>query len=336
MNDAFVSPQAKRSLSAKVMKHLIDAPNNRVTLDHMNLTIGRLLFQNGYLDPAAQYYTKVSKESDFWLEAHEELAWVYIRKGEPQNTLAVTQTAMNPVFENQVGPEAVFLHSLAQLKVCDYPGVAQTIKTFRERFRPKAENLMELSKTGVTEESEKLVAKMKVGRFKLVELGSSAQYLPRLVSRDEILFDLAQTQKALEAEAQTAAGLYSRSLSGGTSQIGFQANIEELRKAVEARAQSARSASFNRIKSMAAAELKELGQILQKMHIVEAELIQQISQAERVIQASGSDSNVKKGTTGSQAKDKMVFPFQGETWFDELANYQVTVKKGCQAARGGL
>lgn len=316
---------------AKVLKHLLEVTNNRVTTDHIYITAARLLYQHGYLDAAMQYYQKVPKDSDFWLEAQEETGWSYIRKGEPQNTLAVTQTLMAPVFEKQIGPEVVFLHSLAQLKVCDYPGVVQTLQVFKNRFRPKAQNLLELAKTGVTPQSEVLVQKMKSGRPKLIELGESALFVPRLASRDEILFDFVQTQKALEAEAKTAGDLYARSLSGGTAQVGFQAGIDELRKAVEARAQSARSASFTRIKAMAEAELNEFQQILQKLHIVEAEVIQQVTQAEKVIQASQGKSDVKKGTTGAKAEDKLTFPFTGETWFDELSNYRVTVSKGCQA-----
>lgn len=319
---------------AKVLKHLMEAPANRVSQDHMNITAARLLFQNGYLDHAIQYYQKVQKDSDFWIEAQEEIGWTYLRKGEPQNTLAATQTITADVFENQVGPEAVFLHALAQLKVCDYPGVVKTLNLFRSRFKPKAANLVELAKTGVSSESEKLVGRMKSGRLKLVELGSAAAFLPRLAARDEVLLDLVQTQKALEAESKTASDLYARSLTGGTGQVGFQASIEELKRTVDARAQAARSASFNRIKALAEAELGEFKQMLQKLHIVEAELIQQISQAEKVIQASSDKTEIKKGTTGSQARDKLVFRHTGETWFDELSNYRVTIKKGCQASRG--
>ncbi len=319
------------SKSAKSLKHLLEAPNNKVSPDHINITAARLLFQNGYLDAAVQYYQKIPKTSDFWLEAQEELGWTYIRKGEPQNTLAVTQTITAKVFETQIGPEAVFLHSLAQLKICDYPGVVQTLNMFKDRFRPKAASLVELAKTGQTPDSEKLVEVMKSQKPKLEDLGHSAMLLPRLSTRDEILFDLVQTQKALEGEGRLAAALYARSLSGGTAQVGFQAGIEGLRKVVENRAKSARSASFNRVKALAEDELNEFQQILQKLHIVEAEVIQQITQSEKVIQASRGQNDLKKGSTGSKAKDQLTFPYGGETWFDELSNYRVSVAKGCQA-----
>jgi tetratricopeptide (TPR) repeat protein len=318
--------------AAKVLKNLMEVNTSRVGLDHMNISAARLLYQNGFLDAAIQYYQKVGKGSDFWLEAQEEMGWAYIRKGEPQNTLALTQTLMTPVFANQVGPESVFLHALAQLKVCDYPEVAKTLKIFRERFRPKAEKLVDLAKTGNNEDSQALVSKLKSGRVTTEELGPVAVRLPRLAVRDELLMDLIQTQKQLEAEASLAGDLYARSLSGGTDQVGFQASMQGLKTAVDSRVQSARAASFARVKSLAESELKEFENILQKLHIVEAELIQQISQAERVVASSSGQQDIKKGTTGSHSRDQLVFPYNGEVWFDELANYKVTIKKGCQAA----
>lgn len=320
--------------SAKVLKNLMEVNGARVGLDHMNISAARLLYQNGYLDASIEYYKKVPKNSDFWLEAQEEMGWAYIRKGEPQNTLALTQTLMAPVFANQLGPEPVFLHSLAQLKICDYPDVVKTLQIFRDRFRPKAQMLVELAKTGNTDHSKALVEKLKSGRISTEDLGVIAVNVPRLAVRDELLSDLVLTQKQLEEEASLAGELYARSLTGGTDQVGFQASIQGLKTAVDNRVQAARAASFARIKSLADAELKEFESILQKLHIVEAELIQQISQAERVIASSSSKQEVKAGSTGSQAKDKMIFPFTGEIWFDELANYKVTVKKGCQAASG--
>lgn len=324
------------SQAAKILKNLMEAKGAAVGVDHMNITAARLLYQSGFLDAAIQYYEKVPKNSDFWLEAQEEMGWAFIRKGEPQNALAKTMSLMAPVFTDQVGPESVFLHALGQLKICDYPGVAKSLTTFRERFRPKAQVLVDLAKTGVSADSEVLVQKLKVGRTSTEDLGAAAKRLPRLSVRDQLLAGYAQSQKQLEEEARMAAELYARSLTGGTDQVGFQASILELKKQVDSRVQTAKSASFGRVQQLAQSELKEFELILQKLHIVEAELIQQISQAERVIAATDGQSKTKPeakvGTTGSTAQDRMIFPFQGEVWFDELANYRITVKKGCQAS----
>jgi hypothetical protein len=221
---------------------------------------------------------------------------------------------------------------LSQLKVCDYPSVVETLNSYRNRFKPRVATLKELTERADTEQVKSTVQKMKSGSVKLTDLGADAHKLPRYTTRDQVLLQNVMTEKALEKEAQIAGTLYARSLEGGTGQVGFQARLEDFKKAVEARAQAARSATYARIKALAEEEIAEVTGMLQKLHIVEAELLQQISIADRVIGATKGTSSVKSGTTGSQAKDTVWFPAESETWFDEYANYKVDIKKGCAAA----
>ncbi len=319
-------------VAGKALAVLMKAPNNPVSQDLMTMTAARLLFQNGFLDAASKYYEKVPKSSDYWFDAQEEMAWAQVRKGEPQNAIAITKTLVAPAFQSQVGPEPFFLRSLSQLKVCDYPSVVGTLNTYRERFKPRAAELAKLTESANTPAVSRLVERMKKGPAKLTDLGADAAALPRFVTRDAALVQNVQTEKALEAEAKLAGELYARSLTGGTAQVGFQARLESFKKAVDTRTQAARSATYGRVKALAQEETEEIGAMLQKLHIVEAELLQQISLADRVISATQGKSSLKVGTTGSQAKDKVWFPAEGETWFDEYANYKVDIKKGCAAA----
>ncbi|MCB0363901.1 MAG: hypothetical protein H6624_09835 [Bdellovibrionaceae bacterium] len=330
-----LSLQGELAKAAKVLSHLMKDETGLISHDVQNITAARLLYQQGYLAPAIGYYQKINKKSEYWFTAQEEMAWSYIRKGEPQNTLAVTQTLMHKDFAPHVGPEVVFLRALASLKVCDYPAVVSSINSYRERFKERAKIMVSLSEAGQSEDVDKLLLALRKGRVKLLSLGSSAGRIPRYVSRDEVLLGQVQRQVKLETEAKTAGELYARSLTGGSDQVGFQARIEELRFDAESRLQAAKSAIYGRIKDLANEEVQEIHNILQKMHIVEAELIQQIAQAERVVRASTKEVTEKKGSTGSRDKYSLKFPFEGETWFDELANYRVDIKKGCQAMRGG-
>lgn len=320
--------------AAKALAVLMKAPNNPVSQDLMTITAARLLYQNGFLDAAAKYYDKVPKSSDYWFDAQEELGWSYIRKGEPQNTIAVTKTLTLPEFTSQIGPEPMFLRSLGELKVCDYPAVVTTLNDFRNRYKGRAADLMKISEASDNKDVEAYIARAKKETMTLKKLGKEANKLPRFVTRDEVLAQAISTQLALEKEAKIAGDLYARSLSGGTGQVGFQARLEEFRNAVDARALEARGTTYNRVKTLAQEEVNEIAQILQKLHIVEAEVLQQISMATRVADASANDrAAVKSGSTGSQAKDRLVFPAEQETWFDELANYKVDIKKGCQSAK---
>jgi hypothetical protein len=319
--------------AAQVLNQLMRAPANPIGTDLMNLTAARLLYQNGYLDAALTYDRKVAKSSDYWLDAQEEMAWAYLRKGEPQNALAVSQTLVHPAFKDLVGPEAIFVRSLAQLKVCDYPAVAETLKIFRERFKPRASELMKIdsnpSQAAVLNYLN--IAKSK-SQVTLKDIGEDATRLPRFITRDQLLQQLVATQAELEREAKTAGDLYARSLTGSSGEVGFQGRLEIFKQAVETRAGASRSASIARIKNLASVEIKEISQILQKMQIVEAEVIQQMALVDRVAKASAtSKPTEQKGVTGSTSRDRVSFPAESEIWFDEISNFKVDLKKGCQA-----
>lgn len=319
--------------AAQGLSVLMKSKAKAISEDLLNITAARFLYQNGYLEPALRYYQKVLRSSDYYFEAQEEAAWSYLRMGEPQNALAITKSLIRPEFSVEVGPETVYLHTLLNLKVCDYPEVIKNLNYFKVKYREKAKNLQKI--TGESESAPVLsyfnLAKKNSVNHKLA--GGLMRELPRLITRDRKLLQSIWAWQDLELEAKVAGQIYAASISGSSSQVGFQARYEYFKKSVESRMQVARSVSFNRVQILASEELKEISDILRKLHIVEVEVIQQLSLADRIIGATGDKKvNVKVGRA-AQSKDQLVFPFDGEIWFDELTNYSVDIKKGCQAAK---
>lgn len=319
--------------AAKVLNNLMNSQGNPVGQPLMDITAARMLFERGFLDASIEYYKKVPKSSEYWWDAQEEMGWAYIRKGEPQNTLAVTQGLLRPEFMALVGPETVFLRSLAELKICDYPAVMKTIGIFRDRFRPKAVALLGFTNGEKDDVLKQFVDQMTIKEKTLRDLGKMGSELPRFITRDETFLNRVRVYRQLKQEADLASKLYSRSLTGGTAEVGFQAPIEIIRNQVESRAKLAQNSAYEQVKKLAQRELDEIRKLLDKMHIVEAELLQQVSQVDRVIADSSKKVEVKKGTTGSNARDTIWFVHDGEFWFDEISNFQVTVTKGCQARK---
>src|SRR5690606_30824461 len=93
-------------------------------------------------------------------------------------------------------------------------------------------------------------------------------------------------------------------------------------KLLQDRAEGSRKGALERLQFLAKKELNEYKQIVQKIHLVEAEVIQRMY----------LDDNMK----GQRAKkehdeirrtsDIMVFPANEEVWLDEIDNYSVAVK----------
>lgn len=316
--------------AAQVLNNLMGAKNNPIGQDLMDLTAGRLLYQNGYLDAAIKYYDKIPKKSNYWFVTQEEKAWAYMRKGEPQNSLAISRTLVEPSFKNLAGPESFLVNSFASLKVCDYPKVMETIKAFPVHFKNYALNMSRLSEDPHQPAVEKVVKDMTTGNVSLVSLKGDADKVPHSAFGDRVLSKLLKAQQILEQEAGRAAELYGRSLTFGM----LQGKFETFKNKIEERAKMAKASSFSRIKDLAVLELGAVKQTLEKLHIVEAEMIQQIATSDKLIKLTGNTELQKKtGTTGSKASYAMTYPVEKEVWFDELANYKVDIQKGCQAVK---
>jgi hypothetical protein len=315
------------SKAAQVLAHLMKLPNNPIDKDLMTLTAGRLLYQNGFLDASAQYYKKISKKSDYWFMAQEELAWSYMRKGEPQNALSITKSLTFPQFKGWVGIESHLLGAFSSLKVCDYPGVMSIMKSLKGQYGEHLVSLEKLSVDPHQKPVENLIQALAKGPQSVAKLGKEAHLVPMSASRDEVLTLMVKKQNALLAEAKTAEQLYGRSLTFGN----LQGQFETLKSQVATRAQMSEGASYQRVQALAKAELEDSKQVLQRLRIVEVEMIQQVDSSAKLLKNAGV-GEVRKGTTGTTDKFAMNFANSNEVWFDELSNFKVDVKKGCAKA----
>jgi hypothetical protein len=315
--------------AAKLLATLMRSTYAPVSKDLMQVTAARLLFQNGYFDASVKYYEKVAKDSDYWTEAQEEMGWAYIRKGEPNNAMAVSQSLVSSSLNYQVSPEAFFVRSLSQLKVCDYTGVMDTLQTFPKRFKERTKALEAMSSEPATQDVDKGLALLKTKKIEVQDLGKSAQNLPRRFAHDDRLFQFTQAQKHLEDEAQVAEKLYAKSL----ALTGLQGSFEKLKQNTLQRSQMAKAAAYSRVKELAKEEVFETKEILRKLHIVEAEVIQQVSLADKIAK-NAKCNDEKKGVTGyKDTAEALKFPAEDEVWFDEISNYRVDVKKACTVKR---
>lgn len=121
-----------------MLNKLADDPKvSQSEKDRVNLSIGRINYQDGFDDAALDAYLKISKGSPSWIEALEERAWVEMRMGKPEKTIATLKTVLLPVFKDQIHSESYFTMALAQLRVCDYRTMYKTIDKFKKAYRPK-------------------------------------------------------------------------------------------------------------------------------------------------------------------------------------------------------
>lgn len=327
-----IAVNGKPEQAAKMLAGLLTETDPYVSKELVYITAARLLYQQGFLDAAIRYDNQVTKGSDYWFDAQEEAAWAEMRKGQTGKALAITTSLMHPALKYEVGPESVFLHSLVSLKVCNYPEVINTLKIYKERFRPRVIALNKVATESENKSIAGLLEKAKIEELTPVKVGFLSAEIPRAAGFDRQLRHDGFLYGIVQAEAKTAGDLFALSLQKG-SQVGFQAKFEQLKQKIGSREQALKSTFTARVKDLARQEVKDISVLLQKMHIVEAEVIQQTGLANRIVEASkkaGQGKDTEKAKV-SVARDEVVFDGDGEIWFDELTHYKVDVKKGCQS-----
>ncbi len=298
-----------------IIDHLLEksakevAKPGAVPSDRLLMTKARLLYQDGDVRGALKVYKQVPSDSDWWIESLEERAWGHLRIGEHGPALAQLNTLKAPMFKPLVGPEPYFLTGLIHLRVCDYPKVFDSIKTFKTEYRERLVAIQTLAKAGQTESSLKALAKLQAGPLTLHTIISEANLLPRFLLRDR---EFVQHLENLKKE-QSKKG---------------QSESFALTNQSKALANQSLTLASRRLKALAERDLKEMSEILKKMQLLEAEVIQRIHIAEKPKGRAHRAVDLPKG------EEVLVFNDTGEFWLDELDNYYVNTK-GCPDAAGG-
>jgi hypothetical protein len=287
----------------------------------VHINTARVLYQRGKYNEALLSYDKVEKGSDYWIEAIEEKAWTHLKLDRPEQALAQLRSLNAPIFANQVGPEPFFLQALTNLRICAYPQVFGAIEQFKTTFQPRLSRLKELAKTGGTKEADEAVYRLVKGPYSLKSLGDKIGYLPRQFHRDLFIQKNVDRRRQFVEEALTAIELQNE------GKFGPQASAWVT--LAKSNAEASRINIFKRLKFLAEQELSEVKLILQKLAIVEAEVIQRVYSHEKVAKVGKQKVSDKP----TKSDDTLNFKATDEVWIDELENYQVSIKD-CPPLKG--
>jgi len=326
--------------AAKLISVLLKDKNSPVPQDYLNMTAARMLYQAGSFDGAISYYQKIPKKSDLWIMAQEELAWSYLRKGEPQNALAVGITITNPLFKGWAGPEAYLVTAIASLRVCDYPEVVNVLDRFSTAFKSRVAHLSRIADGDVqSKDIQSLLQDIRENpnaELELTRVGSRIHHVPLLLVTNRSIREWLKSDVALETEMAQAGKLYARSLAF----TGLQGQFETLKNRIANKKAQNIKQVYNLIQNLAKNEVGQIKQTLAKMHIIEAELLTHVTLADRLLAGNTVNKDLpvslQIGNTGSQEKFSMKFRKTDELWFDEIGNYKVDVKKACQQKKADL
>lgn len=316
-NIALLAPTFdKPEMGLKQLKMLSTSGQKMIATDRLALTEGRTLYQMKKLDAALSAYSRIEKSSEYWLEALEEKAWTFLRKGQPEKALAELQTVTSPLFAKLIGPEPYILMSLTHLDICDYTNVFKTSQIFKNKFKERIAALTALANG----KNDALIGKTINALSKAYELKTIAKdlnSLPRFLFLDAKLQTQIKYQEQAKREVEVLSDLLTEQKVNAEDP--FEKGPAVFSELKEKSAQ-ARDWTGRRIRALAQSELDEIKDMILKLHLIEAEVIQRVSIEERTAKRNSErDSHV-------DAKDVLKFPHTDEVWLDEIGNYSVRIK----------
>lgn len=284
------------------------------TPDRQALSQARKLYAKGRMTEAIAKYDQVKAGSPEWLEALEEKGWASLRRGDFEKAMAETKTLLSPHLRPVVGSEPFLLQSLAQLKVCDYEAALKTNALFKESQKTRILELQKLADTAKSQAADELIDAVTEFPLTLKETGSKASMLPRQAYRDlefqKAVFRYKTAQAAIPALGR------SRALS-----------VVKALPQLERDLTRARAAAMKRLAKLARIESDENYAVIQKLNLIEVDTIQ------RVYIDVDNARKQEAAEFAAVGDDELMFIDDGDTWIDELDNFQVRLNACPQDTR---
>jgi len=309
--------------SLRALKQMSESGQTLIGRDMVSMTQGRVLYQKGELDAALNSYQQIPKGSSIWVEAVEERAWAHLRKEDYDKALGVITTALSPVLAPLAGPETFFLSNLMSLRVCDYSRLFKTSELFKTRQRQRLIEIQALAKSGTNPHLNQTFTKFETSGVSQESAGAMVEFMPRGLFRDGAFVRAMETRRLLLNEVQVAGKWIEQG-----RVLGLNSELENTIQRNQKSAESLKQQGLKRARSLAQTDMREYKMILNKMHILEAEVIERLHLDDNL---KGERSKLSKN---KDSKDSLVFAYvPGEEWMDELDNYQARVKD-CPTLKG--
>lgn len=245
----------------------------------------RQAYENNQLDRALELYQKVPQTSDFWLEALEEKSWTYLRKDKASAALSTITTVTSDLLAPQIGPEPYLLKALINYKLCNIQGVLEDFSFFKTRFKARSMEIEKLASASTNAALDKALTVLKTNKNNLVSLKA-----------DNFGSDISYLPRYFYRDRE----VLSLVTTGNEPAV------------------------INRLAHLAKEETKEIESILQKMHLLESQIVQQVFAYNKEMQ------NKKTAKYASNSKkNTLVFPFnsKNDIWLDEIDSFEAATSE---------
>lgn len=275
----------------RILNEILESPVRDENLkDDARKTLARLLYEKEAYREADKLYDDIQRNILEQSQNLLERAWAHYRIGNPEKAMGFLYAFEAPSFKNHFTPEYYILKSFIYKDVCHYQSAMEVVEGFRSRY---GQALEQIYHRGNPEENYPLM---------LVLLGK-----PKILETWKFL-ELLESEKDACRKYKKDIPIYRHLMKIYDLQI---------------------SESTNMLKQHIQDEYeKTANQLLQyeeEAHLMAYEIGLDMYQRIYEYHYSGEGSEDNRSEKGI-----VVYPFQGEFWNDELADYKVILPNKCE------
>jgi tetratricopeptide (TPR) repeat protein len=107
-----------------------------------HLALGRIDYEQGKFSQAIDAYQEVDRDSDNFIPALYEIAWVFVKQGDYEKALKATDLLSEMAPDSVAAPEAKILEGHLFLKLARYQEASDTYKKVINEYRPVSDDLL--------------------------------------------------------------------------------------------------------------------------------------------------------------------------------------------------
>ena len=273
------------------------------------------------------YYRKVDRDSLQWLDALYEASWASFRLGDFEKALGNLLTVHAPFFDGVYLPESHILKAVIYYENCRYVEAKDILTEFLARHEPVLQELKKMTAEAQSAERYyEMLANLRSPDFAQADR-RKAQTLARVLEialADPELERLDASYREVEQERERI-----MDLRGPLSTSPFKKQVlVHLARVQKSLGQNAGRAVKNQLEREKV-QIKELVQQAIRINI-ETSRSEQERIESQLREVQSRPKRVTREFVEWTDDEKVVWPFDGEYWRDELGTYEITLAHSCR------
>ena len=286
------------------------------------LQLARIHYEHKQNRYAIWYFAKMPWGEPLWLEGLWESSYAHYRIGDYEKALGNLLTLHSPFFVDEYFPESYILKAVIYFENCRYPEARSILEDFGRRYEPVYQELVRLTARKVP--AATFYEEIEVGEKSREDRGSLMRKVLKIALTDDAIYRLNDSILQIEKEMDEGVGGRGRFARTGLGEALTQRLAADRARLVEEAGARARQ--------KLEAERDDLKRLLEQALRVKIEVSRKEREALEASLAKGAPVNVLRPYkyTAAVSDEHEYWPYEGESWRDELGTYSYTLTRGCR------